>query len=285
MHVALAQRKFAFSQLREYARQEDLVTSMVLGTLKYLPPDQVASLFSSALDIPTTPDSVRDTLSNLRAFSTDVGLRMTVDFWPNQAASGRIEPDALFEFQTVRAPTSQVTLMIECKWNSRQSNPNQLRIQGQTVPRGERHSWIHVYLVKSLADGLNEIGTTTGSNDRLTWQSRVCVLTWRHLIEASLPETTPAVADWQRDLRSALAALGIFGFHGYLDTASQAIETVPGRVFWHDMRGYGWIGVTPIRSSASPMFWRGNPRFRELARTKVRAQEFSYWQSPRNVAG
>jgi hypothetical protein len=65
MHIAITKRKFDFSHLEDTGGRipkEDLITSMLFGTLQYLPAAEVVRFLATALRTPTAPEEVREVL-------------------------------------------------------------------------------------------------------------------------------------------------------------------------------------------------------------------------------
>ena len=68
MHVAILSRKCDFARLTTAASrvpQEDLVTSMVFGTLQYLQPAEIVRFLATALCILRTPVEAQQALTQL----------------------------------------------------------------------------------------------------------------------------------------------------------------------------------------------------------------------------
>jgi hypothetical protein len=282
MHLALARRKFSFAQLAPGAGRENLVTSTILGTLKYLPPQDVARFLVGAFIDHAPTQTARQTLDSLERVALSGELSMDTEFWPNYAKSGRIEPDAVFTFRGKReeAGKRQIALLIECKWDAKQSGDRQLWKQWMALPARERDQWLHVYLVKNMSEGVEDIDSapTLNQEHQRLWRDRLCVATWRSFARGPAPGMGTAMRAWCADIRDALEQLEVFAFEGFRNVGGARIEDRRGLTFWHGFKGFKEIGLEEQPwTRAQPLFWRGRKFLEQVGEDECQLPRALFW--------
>lgn len=229
MHISLGHKKQSENQIERF---EDALTSAFFGTLRYLPPRLVIELIISAL-------GVEQTLENeLHKFcSDDVSVEM--EFWPNIAKSGRVEPDLKIKI-THALYSSTLDLLIECKWKSGESSDCQLWGQWETLPSTDRLKTYHIYLVKDLHEGKRVRDKNIESASELSgWDNRLFVISWLDLLKAipRLPtsvvdnQASRAVMHWKKDMAAMFNRIGVHEFAGFKGI-SERFDATEGKVFW-----------------------------------------------------
>lgn len=274
MHVAILSRKCDFARLTTAASrvpQEDLVTSMVFGTLQYLQPAEIVRFLATALCILRTPVEAQQALTQL-AEAPEPWVR--VAFWPNLAATSqdaqtsRIEPDVVIECWQRQADQMQepcLRLLVECKWNSPLSGAEQLWRQWTALSDAQRQQTLHVYLVKDAGQGWPALSSVPPALSDVyeRWGRRAFVVTWAQLIRPDVFRLSGPVHRWLEDMRQLLIALGIVPFDGFHAVAREPYEPPPPILFWHRFHGFAHLGSQAVRSY-DPVFYRIWNGFRRL---------------------
>lgn len=240
MHISLGHKKQREDHIKFF---EDALTSAFFGTLRYLPARVVVDLFISTLD--SKPSAIQDALEELRLDEVSVEM----NFWPNLANSGRVEPDLLITL--LHPHGSRIDLLIECKWKSGASSDFQLLDQWQALRPDVRLNAYHVYLVRDLQLGHMDRNTNLTKASKMddtlgqVWDERLFVVSWFDILKAllNLPinglEAYPAqvVMQWKKDMAAMFERIGIRKFGGFKHLAG-CIDASEGVVFWNPFRGF-----------------------------------------------
>lgn len=127
MTIAELHGKLSSTGSNAHDRREDLLTSDVFGTLRYLPPRSGIIPFLCLAMEKTAPQSARD-LNDM----DDEAIAVRYGFWPHGRATGR-EPDVVIEISTPSGPAFAFT--IESKY---ESGPSDIEREDQEVAPGGR---------------------------------------------------------------------------------------------------------------------------------------------------
>lgn len=229
LHISLGHKKQSEEDIKRF---EDALTSAFFGTLRYLPPRIVEDLFISVL-------GTRNALAKnelIKLYSDDV--RVEMNFWPNIADEGRVEPD--LKICLFYPGNSQIDLLIECKWKSGESSDCQLHGQWVALTQADRLKTYHIYLVRDLQKGCsdrdNNIRYASGASN---WDDRLFVISWYELLKSLTvlsingldKHSSGAVMQWKEDMTAMFGRIGIHGFCGF-KVLSNNIEATVGKVFW-----------------------------------------------------
>ena len=285
MHVAILRRKFDIARLKEADSrlpQEDLVTSMVFGTLQYLPAAAIVRFLTTALRTLRAPAEAQLALTQL-AEAPDPWVRFA--FWPNLAATSqdaqvsRIEPDVVIKCWRRQADQRQepcLRILVECKWNSSLSGEEQLWRQWTALSDAQRQQTLHVYLVKDASQGWAELFPVTPplSDAHQMWRQRAFVVTWAQLIRPEVLRLSGPVHRWLEDMHQLLIRLGIVPFDGFHAVAQEAYAPAPPILFWHRFHGFAQLGrqaVCPRRPGLLSAVERLSPARSDRSEADVRA--------------
>lgn len=224
---------------------EDEITSIVLGPLIYMPPEDVWKLFRKWL--PFKSD----------LWPIEISNDMKLSFWPNIAKAGRIEPDLLVQFTRNDAPV--LTVLFEIKWSSPLSGYDELVKQWEALEDKEKKSTFHIYLVKETGKGNREvIRSLENSNDKI-WRERLVCIGWRSLIETlqfDRPKFGRAMDLWADGIIAFLRRRGQTTFTGFTWLEGKSVSTPPASgLFWRLSSWFSELGQK-INIPSTELFWR-----------------------------
>lgn len=256
MHISLGRKKQREEHIKYF---EDALTSAFFGTLCYLPPCFVINLFISIMG--SEPSSIRKALAKLEL--EDVSVQM--EFWPNLAVSGRVEPDLLVSI--IHPSGTRMDLLIECKWKSGASSDFQLWDQWQALEPAKRSNSYHVYLVRDLQHGYvdREINLAKASEmddiQKQAWDERLIVISWFDILKAlsTLSNIAPnlhykkVILQWQKDMAAMFERIGVREFGGFKHLVGK-IEAEEEIVFWNPFRGFHQLANFKIDNNKEVVF-------------------------------
>ena len=155
-----------------------------------------------------------------------------IEFWPNIASSGRVEPDLLV---TMKSKEETVMLLLEAKWDAEQGE-DQLRKQWDCALAryGHRNGQIwHIYLTKA-AHSLEEMVDVNASGSH---RERIVNLTWARL--AHTLEGISDLAEWGKSVSRFLSRLGHSPFVGFRTILArhETDLSIPPNDRWHFKAG------------------------------------------------
>jgi hypothetical protein len=259
LHISLGRKKQKEKDIRYF---EDALTSSFFGTLRYLPARIVVELFISILG--SKPSVAGNALAKL---SDDVIAQL--EFWPNLAKSGRIEPD--LRISLIDPSGNRTDLLIECKWKSGASSDFQLLDQWLALEPTDRSNTLHVYLVRDIRQGNKDRSdnlaklSESGDTQMREWMNRLFVVSWLDLVKA-LPRLSTKVLDsysarvvleWQQDMNAMFERIGIREFGGFQHLVDQIPESNQ-LVFWKPFLGFQQFRQDEISDIHGTVFFGGN---------------------------
>lgn len=190
---------------RDFGGYEDEILSAVFGPLLYFSNEIQGMLFQAVLD-KAFEDTAQKQLVNKSIKDC------SIEFWPNLADDGRIEPDIIVEI--VHNDNSRSLLVIEAKWNSKQ-HEDQLSAQWVAAKKKyPKHSVLHIFLTQEphSFEEMEKMWSSTieGHKDNLV------SLTWSRLANAigNSGSNDLLLAAWVKDVREFLTKLGQGSFVG-----------------------------------------------------------------------
>lgn len=206
MLIAMAKKKVP----AHFAEREDVITSTVLGPLRYWDVGRVwdvlyCLIHPSDSDFPSRPAD---------APSADVR------FWPRErAGTGSCEPDLVVDLYDER--TALVArVIVEVKWNFGASGERQLAIQKETFGVDGKPLF-HVYLTRHHGWAASDIlaaGPDTENVINLPWSILVSRI---QKIGAD-----PLLQRWATDVQLAMERMGVVSFSGFLDQIENSQKIV-----------------------------------------------------------
>jgi len=218
---------------------EDEITSTFLGTLDFMHPDGVFSLWQEIFNVAGRSQSLLpDGLPhNCQLQSASIKL------WPRRGEQGiRIEPDAFIEFQWQTG--HRRLLLVEFKWESGLS-PRQLQRQWtEFLSADEQLYACHVFIAKNISAGIaskNIEDNVWGDND----ENRLLMVPWEQIRTAFLRlgrangEITE-LSRFAKYMDGFLEKIGIGHFGGFKtltipDTLPPMLST---SLFWRPFKGF-----------------------------------------------
>ena len=253
MHISLGRKKQSEGHIKRF---EDALTSVFFGTLRYLPPRIVIEFFISLLG--TKQALLKEGLAKL--CSDDTNIKM--EFWPNCADEGRVEPDLKITLSS--SSYLPIDLLIECKWKSGESSDCQLLGQWSALKPSDRLKTYHVYLVKDLQQAnidreqnIEKASVQFGEKDTQEWGDRLFAISWFEVLKATFSLTDPdryhqkVVTQWGKDMEEMFERIGIREFKGFSHLSKQ-IAVSEGRLFWdcpfHGFQRFVDVNIIPTRS-------------------------------------
>ena len=290
MHIALASKKVSH---KTEANFEDKLTSMFFGTLRYLPSKAIAC-FLNYLFEPYKNNS--NCLNSLLKFVRDDTVKFEFSFWPNISQQDNISPSLVISETNCKAnnirpitginlfrtepdliiiakntKSEEIKILIECKWESKESSPDQLIKQWNALLLSEHCNSVHIYLVKNNGEGnktrINSLKLLEENKGKDIWQKRLHVITWYDVMNAihnkpalNISEATSDVYEiWKNDLLGMFKRIGINIFNGFRNIKTPDIPSVPKSVlFWRGFNGFsscnGQTEKTPLRT----IFWNSH---------------------------
>lgn len=209
MLIALSKKKVP----RDLAGREDVITSTVLGPLRYLDATLVWRvvrhlLGDDAVGFPEPPAGAAGA---------------TVEFWPsrrNPRDQTMCEPDVVIDLCRVNEPCC-ARVIIEVKWNAPASGVDQLERQDKAFGLPDGRSW-HVYLTKHYLRAEGDIAGAKSSG-------KVINLPWSLLVSrlSRLPEMEgdSLLKAWATDVGGAMERLGVIPFSGFAGAVPRSVES------------------------------------------------------------
>lgn len=196
-------------------------------------------------------------LAKLRADDTNINM----EFWPNCADGGRVEPDLKITMASSSCPP--IDILIECKWKSGESSDCQLLRQWSALKPSDRLKTCHIYLVKDLQraniDRKRNIAVALAQKfDAPEWDGRLLVISWFEVLKAAHKLSLPgldrhhekAVTQWCKDMEGMFERIGIREFKGF-SRLSKKITIPKGRLFWdcpfHGFQQFVNVKIVPAR--------------------------------------
>lgn len=234
MLIALAKKKVP----RDLAGREDVITSTVLGPLRYLDATQVWRvvrhlLGDDAVGFPEPPAGAAGA---------------TVEFWPRQCVprdQTTCEPDVVIDLCRVNEPCC-ARVIIEVKWNAPASGADQLKRQDEAFGLSDGRSW-HVYLTKHYLRAEGDIAGAGSSG-------KVINLPWSLLVSRLLEmEGDGLLKAWATDVGGAMERLGVVPFSGFTDAVPRSVE--PGLfMFFNAFAGFTEVAALLPQSGTFDFF-------------------------------
>jgi len=241
MLIALAKKKVP----RDLAGREDVITSTVLGPLRYLDATQVWRvvrhlLGDDAVGFPEPPAGAAGA---------------TVEFWPRQCVphdQTMCEPDVVIELCRVNEPCC-ARVIIEVKWNAPASGVDQLARQKAAFGLGPVPCW-HVYLTKHhlrADEDIEAAGLSSGEVINLPWSLLVSRLS--QLSRLPEMEGDGLLKAWATDVGGAMERLGVVPFSGFAGAVPRSVE--PGLfMFFNAFAGFTEVAALLPQSGTFDFF-------------------------------
>ncbi|MBS0457378.1 MAG: hypothetical protein JSS44_08635 [Proteobacteria bacterium] len=261
---------------RESPRYEDDIVSAVFGPLRYLGHGDRIGVFLAVLNDRFPHD-------NFAGMDT-----CSIDFWPNIADGGRIEPDLVVRCSRRDGSGSTMRIIIEAKWSSGLSGDRQLVKQWEAARKdGSRdvHLTWHIFLTREPQD-LASLSYDTKHRSRLanlTWSSfsRLASVAAIARVSSNAARTSDEGAGlkrWADDVRQFMDCLGESLFSGFCDI--QYTSTMGRkRSAWMFHRKFFWPELprvlTITRQSKEP--WRFGRRLIDIGEAMLLT---TAWRSP-----
>lgn len=233
---------------------EDEITSCVFGPLSFMPASELWLLFRGWL--PFKSD----------LWCSEIPSDFEIDFWPNLAVAGRVEPDMVIRFTHKDKPLA--VLMFEIKWGYR-IGEGQLINQWEALPDVDRDCAFHIHLVRDLSYGRSdmeaELATKAVGFPKRHWQQRLICVDWKGLIEMlrfHRPQFGQAMNLWAECVLAFLKRVGESAFTGFKWLADCKMTGPPkDEIFWEEHRWFSFLDMLPtpkpIRKGNHRFFWKG----------------------------
>lgn len=174
--------------------QEDLITSMVFGPLRYMSPESAWHIVKALF----FPENSHNDI---------IPIAHEVLFWPSMNdGERRIEPDVIFEFRFKKE--EPIGVIVEVKWNAPISE-RQLTRQWNAFKNHKLYGRRYQGFL-----GKNALSISTAKLEDKKSQSSVTQWrSWSEFISnTSIRIDTPAVRNWQESVTSLLSKLGLIPF-------------------------------------------------------------------------
>jgi len=179
---------------------EDLMTSTILGSLAYMPPEWASK-------------ALRAILGSRVPLPEGIPSAIDVKLWPSERAdSRRVEPDAVIKLEKNASASEERTFLIEAKWKHKITK-EQLQNQRKAVKHNH-----HILLVPHEAQ--------TSSRSHVDDGGQVIIITWyavaSGLITLARNEGTASpLGRWAQAAADFLAEMGERPFAGFRQTKWQ----------------------------------------------------------------
>ena len=184
---------------RSEKEYEDEILSAVFGPMLYMAPMQRIRLFHSIAESCGAMIGCQDEFYDCH-----------MEFWPNLAMEGRLEPDLLVTLK--RNERSSVVLVFEAKWESPQSE-RQLISQWEAAKKNfnDIDVW-HIFLTKRSCGYQEMLGGKYSDEEH---KRRLKNLTWSRLAGAvTILNELDGFREWQKQVAIFLSKLGHGPFVG-----------------------------------------------------------------------
>lgn len=210
--------------------EEDEITSIVLGPLDFLTPEELGRFWRSVLATTSHAEFLPDSAPD----------RTKIDFWERRAArdtGNPIEPDVVVRMRWPNGATR--VLLIELKWRAPLSGTDQLHRQWQCyLDEVERQQALHLFIAPELSEGAHAPDNVSAGGD--VWETkgknRLVLLSWLHIrgILGELAVEPSSLGRWSRLADQFLEKLKIKKFSGFsCITSEMPIPAAPaGPIFW-----------------------------------------------------
>lgn len=198
---------WANGKKRTKTEYEDEIVSAIFGPLLFTTPEHSCAIFrqiAKACEIIVLPSA----------------KTCKIEFWPNLAKSGRVEPDMVVELLDNKRSLCAV-MLIEAKWNSEQSD-DQLGEQYSAAKKkysGEHFPIWHIFLTKEPKSLQEMLGTDASTNYALHLRS----LTWSKVtgVLATQISPSPDLKQWAKYAQKFLSVLKQVRFEGVVTAVKQ----------------------------------------------------------------
>ena len=190
--------------------KEDLLTSLVFGTLKYLNRKEVSQILRHIFGIPYE--------SNHQYDKVDIKLWHRIN---------SIEPDVILDFSLSSDANSSQRILVEVKWESGSTDKaeeHQLTRQWKVLSSEEKKNAFHIYLVK------DKIQAEKGSLfNKITHLNRVIIVTWKDIADRMLHPPSglsEETVEFCKDIGNFLEGEKLQIFQGFKTLAQYNIDNL-----------------------------------------------------------
>lgn len=223
---------------------EDEITSLILGPLKFLPPEERGRFwlellrFRHAAGLPT---------------GRIVDARM--ELWKRfQSLKKSVEPDLMVYL--ICDDGQEVPVIVELKWRSPLSGADQLHLQWKHCLNAQgRQTGFHLFIAPNTSAAFAAKASVYGD----PWGSRLIPADWASIKGWLLHNNvfiTLEGRDWAHSVGLALEKLGIRAFKGFMGIAAPRIPTLPrGSVFFNGLHGWNHMKTEPVPAIKAPVFF------------------------------
>lgn len=223
-----------------HVREEDEVTSIILGPLDFLPTQEAYSFWKQLAD---------EQAPSEKRLPTEPPADLRHQFWPRRPVKdgGWVEPDLVVR---LKWPECERILLVELKWRAPLSGKDQLRRQwSEFLTNSERQDALHLFIAPETSAAHAEAAI----NPNL-WSGSLLAIPWLSVrgALAKVAQEESGLARWAARADFFLGQIGIHRFRGFSALGGGvSISAAPMRetIFWTPI--YWEIGGFSDRSFMS----------------------------------
>ncbi|MBS3904675.1 MAG: hypothetical protein KGZ39_05060 [Simkania sp.] len=207
-------------------REEDEITSTILGPLEFFSPHETYKLWQHILNgvgffkfLPSYPPE-----------------SISIEFWPRQYIANSvkyIEPDAIIRMIW---PNEVRILLIELKWHAPLNPKDQLHKQWlQFLGADEREHALHLFIAPDISSGIEAINYEGAGGN--IWGNKLILMSWLQFqsILLKLTNTSYSISRWVILISKFLEKIGIRKFTGFRHVLNNITlnNSMNDNIFWH----------------------------------------------------
>lgn len=199
--------KFDRAEDEKHIREEDEITSTILGPLDFLNNEDSYKFWKAVIGL-----NRRDV--SLPALPNEAPISGNVTFWPKN----KVEPDAFFEYRWKDG--RRINFLLEIKWNAPLSGEDQLSRQwSDFLTPSQQSDSIHIFISPDIATGVNAIQNLVSKEH----SKRMIPLSWSQICEVFEEfekNSDGRLGKWSSLSRRFLERAGVSVFKGFLNITS-----------------------------------------------------------------
>ncbi len=233
-------------------RQEDEITSTILGPLEFLNVSDHYQFWRHLLN----------EVGRIAFLLETTPQKIILELWPHRVAkdtSSKIEPDAIVHI--IWPDNESRILLIEFKWHadlgsSDKCKRDQLHRQWlQYLTAEEREKALHLFIAPEISAGIQAIENEDAGGNVWLQGNRLIPISWLHIrsILEIFPNESSPLYRWAQLTNNFLEAIGIrkFAGFGYIQTSLLLPEYLPENIFWNQ---FSWnrFSNCPVVPSTLP---------------------------------
>ena len=228
---SLYKRYLGYRDNREkMVHEEDEITSIVIGPLDFLLPEEVHFFWHSVLNKLSAP-----TFESL-----GIPQSVVIKFWDSRKSNdriGRIEPDSRVDFYW--ADGARRILLLEFKWRAPLSGDNQLHRQWlQYLSQDEKEDALHLFIAPEVSAGASAKQIQAGD----VWGNKLVLVSWmqiRNVLGEIKIQHPGGLGRWAKVADGFLERVGIRKFTGFSFANGNFphLQDVSVPLFWKPFRG------------------------------------------------